>query len=211
MLILGVDDAGRGPLIGPMILAGVLAEKPKEKLFKSSNIRDSKLVPHNERIKLSKLIKQHSIKTKIISTFPEEIDKSLKTGTNLNTLEAIKAASVINYLNPKNKSVKVILDCPSTNTIAWKNTLLKYVRHPGNLTILCEHKADFNYPIVSAASILAKVQREEEVEKLKKQYGNFGSGYPRPKNKGLLKGKRQGIKRFRVIQKVLEHLEKNLS
>ena len=55
------------------------------------------------------------------------------------------------------------------------------IDHPENLQIFCEHKADFNHPSVSAASILAKVEREEEVTKLKKEfreYGNIGSGYP---------------------------------
>ena len=87
--------------------------------------------------------------------------------------------------------IKVIIDCPSTNITAWKNTLIKFISFKDNLDIHCEHKADFNHPSVSAASIIAKVQREEEVAKLKKQfkdYGPLGSGYPSdPDTKEFLK------------------------
>jgi len=55
--------------------------------------------------------------------------------------------------------------------------MITFIEHPENLDISCEHKADVNYISVAAASILAKVTREEEIEGLKKQYGNMGSGY----------------------------------
>jgi ribonuclease HII len=89
------------------------------------------------------------------------------------------------------QQIKVIIDCPSVNTVAWKNTLLKFLVHNSNLAIHCEHKADVNHVSASAASILAKVTREEEVAKIKaqfKEYGNIGSGYPSdPLTKEFLK------------------------
>lgn len=185
MLILGIDDAGRGPLIGPMILAGVLIEKKQETELKKHNIRDSKIIPHIERIALSRLIKENSISQKVVATFPDEIDNSLLSGTNLNTLEAIKVAKIINLLNTKEiqkEKVHVIVDCPSVNTKAWTKTLISYIKNKTNLTISCEHKADANHLSVGAASILAKVTREEEVAKLKKLYGQIGSGYPSDPN-----------------------------
>jgi ribonuclease HII len=183
-LVIGIDDSGRGPLIGPMILAGVLVEKEKDVLFKDHGITDSKLLLHSKRMELSKIIKQHSIKTHLIRVFPDEIDNSISKGTNLNTLEAKKAAEIINELNSgkyQKETIKVIVDCPSNNIFAWRNTLIKHIKHINNLYIICEHKADFNHPSVSAASILAKVTREEEMDKSKekyKEYGNLGSGYP---------------------------------
>lgn len=188
MLTLGIDDAGRGPLIGPMILAGVLLDKNSENVLKNYDIKDSKMLSHSSRIKLSKIINETAIACRTAKAFPEQIDFSIKNGTNLNTLEAMKTAEVINYLNPKNKKVKVIIDCPSTNIKKWQSTLCSYIEHPKNLIIICEHKADVNYLVVGAASILAKVEREQEVEKLKKQYGNIGSGYPSdPETKEFLK------------------------
>ena len=178
MLTLGIDDAGRGPLIGPMILAGVMIDKNGEAVLKKHNIRDSKIVPHHIRIKLAEIIKESALTFHTVKTFPEEIDSSIKKGTNLNTLEAIKTAEIINELNNKKDKIKVIVDCPSVNISAWKKTLLTFIDSPDNLTIVCEHKADANHISVSAASIIAKVAREEEIEKLKKKYGDFGSGYP---------------------------------
>ncbi|MCH7568822.1 MAG: ribonuclease HII [Nanoarchaeota archaeon] len=188
MSLLGIDDAGRGPLIGPMILAGVLINKEQEKTFKKEQVTDSKLLFHEQRVRLAKTIKENSLSNKIIKVSAEEIDISLKSGTNLNKLEAKKSADIINYLNNTKKRIQVIIDCPSVNTSAWKKTLLNFIKHPANLTIKCEHKADFNYAVVSAASILAKVAREEEVAKIKKQFGNIGSGYPSdPTTKEFLK------------------------
>ncbi len=181
MLVMGIDDAGRGPLIGPMILAGVLIKQENEKLLKKEGVRDSKMLFHSKRIKLSHLIKDLSENYHIVKVSPEEIDNSIKNGINLNTLEAIKAAEIINFLNKKREKIKVIVDCPSNNISAWREKLSSYIKHKANLNLICEHKADANHPSVSAASILAKVTREEEMDKLRKEYfdyGDIGSGYP---------------------------------
>tara|TARA_Y100000034_G_scaffold126888_1_gene178834 strand:+ start:1123 stop:1785 length:663 start_codon:yes stop_codon:yes gene_type:complete len=184
MLILGIDDAGRGPLIGPMILSGVLVTKEQDSEIKKQGVKDSKLLTHPQRLALSKSIKSNSISHKIVSSSPKEIDES----KNLNTLEAEKAAEIINTLNTKKDDITVIVDCPSTNLVAWKNTMMSFVSHSKNLEVKCEHKADFNHPSVAAASILAKVEREYAVSELKKKYGNLGSGYPSdPRTKAFLK------------------------
>ncbi len=189
-LILGIDDSGRGPLIGPMILAGVLLDKNGEAALKKLNVRDSKQVIHSMRIKLAKIIKETALAYHIAKTSPDEIDSAIKKGTNLNTLEAIKTAEIINELNNKKEKIKAIVDCPSTNIAAWKKTLVGFIDNPENLSVLCEHKADVNHVSVSAASIIAKVVREEEIEKLKQKYGDFGSGYPSdPITKTFLKAK----------------------
>ena len=180
-LIIGIDDAGRGPVLGPMILAGVLITKEQEKTIKKVGAKDSKLLSHPQRIAIAKIIRENSIASKIVKAYPEEIDSSILSGTNLNTLEAKKMAEVINNLNNRKEKIYVIVDCPSTNITAWRNKLLSFIKSKENLDVKCEHKADFNYTAVSAASILAKVAREEEVLKLKKQfaeYGDVGSGYP---------------------------------
>jgi len=190
-LILGIDDAGRGPLIGPMILAGVLVDKTQERFLKEKKIRDSKDVSQNERLKLRSLIDDHSLKSEIVRTFPAEIDECLESeGSNLNTLEAKKTGEIINAINSGKylkEEILVVVDCPSVNTVAWRNTLLGFIEHGDNLEVLCEHKADANHVTVGAASILAKLTREKEVAKIKKDYGDFGSGYPAdPKTKKFL-------------------------
>ena len=207
-LTLGIDDAGRGPLIGPMILAGVLVNLEQDKLLKRHNVRDSKQVIHPERVKLSKLIKENSLNIKTEKLTPEEIDTGITTGTNLNTLEAQKMAKIVNEINKgkyTKEKIKVIVDCPSVNIPAWTNVLMKYILVKSNLDVVCEHKADANHVSVSAASIVAKVQREEEVEKIKKEfltYGNVGSGYPAdPITKEFLKKNGKALKDSGIFRK----------
>ena len=91
------------------------------------------------------------------------------------------------------------------NTGAWKKTLVGYIKNPGYLTVYCEHKADVNHVSVSAASIIAKVVREEEVAKLKgkyKEYGDLGSGYPSdPATKEFLRKNGQKLKDSGIFRK----------
>jgi len=203
MLTLGIDDAGRGPLIGSMVLAGAVLTKDQEKLIKSEGATDSKLLTHTQRVRLANIIEKNSVSYKVISTSPDEIDNILNSdGTNLNTLEAQKAADIINALNPKTEQLKVIIDCPSVNTVAWKNTLMTFVKHPLNLTVSCEHKADLNHTSAAAGSILAKVKREEDVAEIKGKYGDIGSGYPSdPKTKKFLKEHGEELKNSGIFRK----------
>jgi ribonuclease HII len=114
-------------------------------------------------------------KYEIIIIPPEEIDNALNDpNLNLNKLEAINSAKIINKLKPG----KVLLDCPSNNPREYVAYLRKHLDNK-KLKIIAEHKADVKYTVVSAASIIAKVTRDREIEKIKKSIGiNFGSGYP---------------------------------
>ena len=177
-LIIGIDDAGRGPIIGPMILAGILIEKADEQELKEWGAKDSKqLTPEKREEIAEKIFKKH--KHHIELTSPEEIDSRTKVGTNLNRIEAIKAANIINVLLKEiNEPVKIIVDCPSPNREAWGNCLKQYIEKAHLAEFFIEHKADVNHISVSAASVIAKVTRDAEVEKIKKEIGiNFGSGY----------------------------------
>ena len=178
MYLIGIDDAGRGPLLGNMVLAGVLIKKEDESELKKLGAKDSKLLAHSERVRLASVIKEKIIRACLVEATPQEIDEAVLSGENLNTLEAKKMAEVINTLNDKESKITVIVDCPSINTVTWREKLLTFIKHPQNLTVLCEHKADFNHPVVSAASILAKVRREEHVTTMRQLYGDIGSGYP---------------------------------
>lgn len=176
MYLLGIDDAGRGPILGPMYLAGVLVKESDNSKLKELGAKDSKLLTHPQRLRIANEIEKIS-KYHLEESSPREIDEAVET-INLNTLEAQKAAEIINKLNNKKDKIKVIIDCPSVNTLAWKNKMISFIDCIDNLTIICEHKADFNHPVVGAASILAKVARENSIEQIKKQFGEVGSGYP---------------------------------
>jgi len=183
-LLLGIDDAGRGPVLGPMILAGVLIESSEEKSIKDMGARDSKLLTPTRRKQIrEQMISQ--FKYHIETSSPKEIDKS----SNLNYLEAIKTAKIINELTKELKEkVDVIVDCPSVNIQSWSNDVQKLIERPKIINLSCEHKADFNHPVVSAASIFAKEKREDEMKKLRQKLGiDFGSGYPAdPKTKEFI-------------------------
>ncbi|MEK6879631.1 MAG: ribonuclease HII, partial [Nanoarchaeota archaeon] len=97
MKILGIDEAGRGPAIGPMIIAGVMINEGEENLLTGS--KDSKMLVHNVRLVLDKKIKKNS-EYKIIEVSPKEIDNAINSeNNNLNWLEAQKQAEIINSLN----------------------------------------------------------------------------------------------------------------
>jgi ribonuclease HII len=177
-LILGIDDAGRGPVIGPMVLAGCLVTEDSQKELKNLGVKDSKMLTPKRREMLAEKVKEIAETFEISLAYPEEIDGNLISGTNLNKLEAIKMAEIINKINKGYGKIKVIIDCPSTTISKWKDYLRTKIENLSNLEIVCEHKADKNHVAVSAASIIAKHIREKEMDILREKYGSeIGSGY----------------------------------
>ena len=187
-LSLGIDDSGRGPVIGPMVMAGCLVDEKTEKYFRKIGVRDSKMLAAKRREILAAEIKKKAISFEIIKISPKEIDGRNHVGINLNKLEAIKSAEIINKLIGENNGVvkdskvKVFIDCPSPNIPAWQRYLMTHIdediKENENIEIICSHKADVKYVSCSAASVIAKVTRDAEIEIIKRQIGqDFGSGY----------------------------------
>ncbi len=169
--VLGIDEAGRGPVIGPLIVAGAMINEGEEDSLEGS--KDSKLLSHPKRLELDKKIKKNA-EYLIIEVSPKEIDETLNSDDlNLNWLEAHKQAEIINNLKPD----KAIIDCPSPNCKKYEEYLRNLLENK-KIILVVEHKADLKYITCSAASILAKVRREQEMDKIKKQYGDCGPGYP---------------------------------
>ena len=148
MKVLGIDEAGRGPVIGPLIVAGVMIQDGKEVLLGA--VKDSKLLTHKKRIELNHLIQEHS-EFKIIEVSPKEIDEAVDGDDkkmNLNWLEAHKQAEIINELKPD----VAIIDCPSPNCKKYADYLRNLLNEElKNIKLIVEHKADVNYPVCSAA------------------------------------------------------------
>src|SRR3989338_2588903 len=158
-----------------MVMCGLLIKEEDEKELIKLKVKDSKLLTRARREFLFDKIKDISYKCEIIVVNPDEIDHAVNNhdGLNLNKLEARKSADILNLLKPD----KAIIDTPSNNVEKYRQYLLKYIENK-NIELVLEHKADLNYPIVSAASILAKVTRDNEIEKIKKKIKiDFGSGY----------------------------------
>jgi ribonuclease HII len=156
-----------------MVMAGVLIEEKDLPKLTSLGVKDSKLLTPQRREELYDQIIKTVKKHHIVIVGPKEIDDALDSDElNLNWLEAHKSAEIINTLKPD----KAILDCPSNNIQAYTNYVKNLLKTKTELVV--EHKADLNYIESGAASILAKVTRDREIEKIKKKYGNCGPGYP---------------------------------
>lgn len=178
MLTLGIDDAGRGPVIGPMVLAGCLIDDKTAPYFKKLGVKDSKQLTNKRREILAKEIREKAETFEIVIVPPIKIDGTENKRIKLNEIEAIACAKIINRINKGFKQIKVVVDCPSTSIVKWTDFLKTRIKNLANLEISCEHKADQNHISVSAASILAKSVREREMETLRKKYGEeIGSGY----------------------------------
>jgi ribonuclease HII len=178
-IVCGIDEAGRGPVIGPLIMGcGCFDEEGREEL-KKLNVRDSKKVAPSRRRSLEPRIKEIALEWNLVKIQPSEIDY-LRRKHSLNYIEAMKIADII--LTLEKTPHRIIVDSADTIPEEYKRKIIHCVnsRHVDFTIpeIVSEHKADDRYIEVGAASILAKVERDREIEKLKETHGEFGSGYP---------------------------------
>lgn len=173
MLIAGIDEAGRGPALGPLVMAVACISKENENKLIEIGVKDSKLLSLQQREIQLPQIKKVLHEFEIIKIEASEIDE-LRNRQNLNEIEAMKAGHLLNSL--KVKPDVVYVDAPDVIAHKFGARIEKYISFP--VEIKSEHKADINYPIVSAASIIAKTTRDNEIKKLSEKYGEMGSGYP---------------------------------
>lgn len=172
-LICGIEEAGRGPIIGPLVMCGLIVDEKDEDKLKKLGVKDSKQLSAKQREEMFDKILKISKAHKIIILSPSDVDSAVESdSSNLNWLEAQTTAKILNELDAD----KAIIDCPSINIPAYTDYLQNLLKVKTKIS--CAHHADVDFPIVSASSIIAKVTRDAEVEKLKKKYNvDFGSGY----------------------------------
>ncbi len=160
-------------MLGPLVMAGALLREEDLVSLKELGVKDSKLLSPEKREALEKEIHKIAVDFTLELVEPLSIDAAIKSGLNLNWLEGNMVAAIINRLKPDT----AIIDCPSPNIQAYKEYLFHRLENK-KIKLIVEHKADLNHLPVSAASILAKVARDREIEKLKQKMGfDFGSGY----------------------------------
>jgi ribonuclease HII len=172
--IVGLDEAGRGPVIGPMVMCGVKLEEKNQFKLKLLGVKDSKLLSPEQREKLYEILtKELDYTIRVIDQ--KEIDFAVESdNTNLNWLEGDKISEIINELGGK----RIIIDCPSNNKEAFENYVRERIKSK-KVEIKTEFKADKKYLVVGAASIIAKVTRDRIIGEIKKKHKiEFGSGYP---------------------------------
>ncbi len=182
MNTLGIDEAGRGPVIGPLVVAGVHIKKEHEPHLKNLGITDSKLLSPKKRENLEKEIKKIAINVRVVIISAKQIDNDMKN-ISLNHIEMNAMAKIINQ-TPNAK--KTIIDLPSNSKTFTQELEAKTTT---KTKITAEFKADLNYTSVSAASIIAKTERDRQIRLIEKKHNiTLGSGYPSdPKTKTFLK------------------------
>lgn len=176
-LIAGVDDAGRGPVIGPLVIAGVAVPEGRLNALANLGVKDSKMLSPRVRRRLASLIRHLATRVSVRVVDPETIDKAVMRVSykGLNHLEAAYVAEVIGEMRPH----VAYVDSPDIRPERFRVMVLKLLpAELRGLKLVCENKADQRYAVVAAASIIAKEVREEEVRRLKAEFGDFGSGYP---------------------------------
>lgn len=169
--IAGLDEAGRGPVLGPMVLCGVVVDGEGLEEMKRAGVRDSKLLSPGRRERLAPLILSLCRRAEVVELQPEEIDASLEGGINLNELEAREFARILNRLKPR----VAYVDSPDPNPDLFRRRLGRHLEVEVELVV--ENSADRKYTVVGAASILAKVRRDARLAELRERYGELGSGY----------------------------------
>lgn len=172
MDILGVDEAGRGSVLGPLVIAGVVVPEKMCKVLERMGVKDSKkLTPQRRTILSRKLKKMFDYEVIIITA--SQIDEMRVNGINLNEIERKGMEEILLKLNPE----KAIVDAVDVKAERFQDNL----HQSTGIDVIAQHKADDKYIEVGAASIIAKEVRDSQIEKINKDFikiGGIGSGYP---------------------------------
>jgi ribonuclease HII len=173
-MICGADEAGRGPCFGPLVVAGILVENDTELI--RIGVNDSKQLTPKKREQLTPQITRLATKYELIILPATDIDDLRKTMT-INQLEVFAFSKIIEKLKPD----ICYVDAADVNEERFGRDILSHLSFKPQM--ISRHKADEMYPIVGAASILAKVTRDEQVRRIAQELEpklnlTLGSGYP---------------------------------
>jgi ribonuclease HII len=178
-MILGIDEAGKGCIVGPLVIGAVLC---KDQDVFSLLIKDSKMLNAKQRNDAYFFIEEAVEAFEAVEVSIAEIDKAVVIN-GFNWLEADHIVKLIDKYKPR----ICYIDCPHPRTNVFKEYIFERIKHK-ECNVVCAHKADSKYPVVSAASIVAKVTRDAKVDEIRERVGiDFGSGYlGDPKTKEFL-------------------------
>ena len=167
-MICGVDEAGKGAVLGPLVVAGVACTSSD--ILEGLGIRDSKLLSPNRREALyPEILSRCRVHTLQLS--PDRIDLLRSTRT-MNDICAASHAEVISVLSPEIAYV----DACDVNPVRYGWAVEALLSR--SCQVVAEHHAEAAHLPVAAASIVAKVERDYAVKVLEEEYGTVGTGYP---------------------------------
>jgi len=166
--IAGVDEAGRGPVLGPLIVCMARCDRNDEKRLRKLGLKDSKQLSPEKREELYNALRSF-VQFKWAEISAQELNTKMRD-MSLNDIEAQAMASLIR----SQKDCDVMIDLPDRYNWVFRQRMERF----GASKFEAQHKADEMFPIVSAASICAKVVRDKRIAEIRSQTLDFGSGYP---------------------------------
>lgn len=172
MRVCGVDDAGRGSVIGPLVIGGVAMERSKLRRLARTGVKDSKVLSAQRREELYVEIIEEADAWTAASIRPSVIDTNVRSHM-LNVVEARYMARVISKMIPDT----AYIDACDVNAARFGKSVSSMLSGSRPAKVKSYHKADSRFVIVSAASIIAKVTRDRAIARIRRQH-NVGSGYP---------------------------------
>ena len=206
MKVLGIDEAGRGSVLGPLVLCGVVIEEERIKFLERLKVKDSKKISPRKRVVLSRKIRKIT-DYHLVKIPAHDIDVLRSTDVNLNEIEKIGIRKIIG----KSEANTCIVDCFDINPDRLKYEIESFFP---DLNVISEHNAEDKYLAVAAASIVAKVERDLEIAKIRKTFKNIGSGYPSdPKTTEFIKRSYEDLpdfvrKSWATVSKIREDMKK---
>jgi len=175
MLVAGIDEAGRGALIGPMTIAGVCVEEKIEKKMKILGVKDSKQLSPKRREELYQKIGDMAKEVIVINVPACKIDKYRSQKINLDRIEAMKMAEIITMMDAD----VFYIDSLGFNSPKFKNMIIEYLpKEKKGMELVCKNYMDENVTVVGAASVMAKVDRDKAIKEIQEKVEmDIGVGY----------------------------------
>jgi ribonuclease HII len=178
-MIIGVDEAGKGPVLGPMVVSAIACENQDE--LREIGVRDSKALTPKKREEIYNILTENFSYHCVVVT-ASEIDalRELMTMNVITEKSHAMAIKEVAAIIPSAISTHVYMDACDVNEERYGSTISGYIG--SSYTVIAKHRADSLYPAVAAASIIAKVTRDHLIKDIKEdlyeEWGDIGSGYP---------------------------------
>jgi ribonuclease HII len=172
--LIGIDEAGRGPILGPMVMAVVAVTPEQEAELRGRGVRDSKKYGSGKRAKEARRADRLAIRAwstyKVLSLSAAEVDEWVRDGK----LDELERQGALRLLEAVGATLEDRIICDGEPifgrlTLRWPN-------------LVAENKADANHICVAAASVLAKAARDEAMDEIRHRYESefgkiVGGGY----------------------------------
>jgi ribonuclease HII len=184
-IVAGLDEAGRGPVIGPLVIGCVMYREEDLPILEEIGVDDSKKLSPKHRTHLAEQIKGSCLAHKVKVITAEEINKlHFLAKLTLNQIEERAFAALLNEMTPRPDII--YLDACDTKEDRFGRTIQAQLKFKPD-RVVSKHRGDAIFKVVGAGSILAKTVRDSVIEEYQRQYGDLGSGYPSdPKTRNFL-------------------------